>query len=240
MLLLSSAAHYIKRSKRKMKRAGVTMNQWGERSIMCLHLYLCVSVNEWVCIWRTGDTVRLHVLVMKGQLRVTVIQLHSPIFSIDPSDSSDTLLLLYWHLTIQTNAGRHTIFQCLSSLLSRTRDANDQDCFQRACVPHSSTYFDLCSSLCAVLLVAMMSSRRCVYRFFFINTHLCFSLICLFSYLVSISLLSFVFPCSAHLLRDQALHLPPLPPPYSLALCLPTRACRVENRRPLCFLIIIT
>lgn len=185
----------------------------------------CVSACvflERVYVWGTGDTVRLCVPVMKGQLRVTVIQLHSPLLSIDPSDSSDTLLFLYWHLTIQTNAGRHTVFQCLSSLLSRTRDTNDQDSFQQACVPYSSTYFDLCSHLSALLLAAMMSSRSYVYlSVFFINTHLCLSLICLFSSLVFISLavslpLLPVFPRPAHLLRDQALCLP-LPPPQPCA-----------------------
>jgi len=123
------------------------------------------------------------VLVMKGQLRVTMIQLHSHLLSIDPSDSSDTLLFLYWHLTIQTNAGRHTDFQCLCSLLSHARDANDHDSFQQACVPFSSTSVDLCSDLSGVRsLAAMMSSGvfHSFFFFFFINTHLCLSLICLF------------------------------------------------------------
>lgn len=35
------------------------------------------------------------VLAMKGQLRVTVIQLHSPFLTIDLLDSSDTPLFLY-------------------------------------------------------------------------------------------------------------------------------------------------
>lgn len=105
-----------------------------------------------------------------------MIQLHSPFLAIDPSDSSDTLLVLYWHLTIQTNAGRHAVFQCLSISLSHVRDANVQECFQQACVLFSSTFFNLCANLSGIqLLAAMMSSRPyiCLLVFFF-KTHLLF------------------------------------------------------------------
>lgn len=155
---------------------------------------------------------------MKGQLRVTVVQLYSPLLCIDPSDSSDTLLLLYWHLNIQTNAGRHTVFQCLSILLSHSRDTNDQDSFQQAL-----------RAVLLHLLWPLFSSqwRWSVFQPFYQYSPL-FVLFSSFLFLLDFPFPSLVFlppppvfPHPAHLLRDPAL-------------CLPAEA-GWKNRQPLCF-----
>lgn len=77
--------------------------------------------------------------VMEGQRRVTVIQLHSP-FLIDLWDFCDALLFLYRCLTIQTDAGRHSVLCTLSSVSNRAMTGAASCGPARRCPP---TYFDL-------------------------------------------------------------------------------------------------
>lgn len=175
----------------------------------------------------------MRVLLMEGRPRVTVIQFCSPSLTIDLPDSSDMLLFLYRPLTIQTDAGRHAVFQCLSSLLSRARSANDGDSFQRT--PRAAPPPPILTSVLISRTIA--HGLRChrdltsVFQSFlsFINTHLCLLPICLFVSPLFVYLpgrLLHPSPLSSRVFPPRPAHLlgGPSPVPPSLG--------RAENRQP--------
>lgn len=108
--------------------------------------------------------------VMEGQPGVTVIQLHSP-FLIDLCDFCDALLFLYRCLTIQTDAGRHSVLCTLSSVSNHAMTG------AASCGParryHPPPPPPILTSV-ALSLVAVTSSGPCVCLFLLFFLHFVF------------------------------------------------------------------